>query len=226
MLSKAEEFAAISAVIKNYNNRRAYYGFCYMDEIEPYFDELQQKKEEYSIIPVISDDDNVPSAIIEVAPNYLQKTLISEMPGTIHEGDLKEFVEQNEKNKLLLEKVLLEECDGFSEIIALYNLRYDNIIEYKGIRIKAFGVSIGDALPLFAEYGYQIKAENDFVTPTEFADSIINRDGKAMVEGFRMLPDSNGVLIELKSTYGAQQKAEMRWIFNERYSLDNPFFEN
>ena len=218
MLSQAEVFA-ISAVIPNYNNRRAYYGFCYADEIAPYMNELNQKQQQYTIIKVLSDDDNVDSAIIEVSPNYLQQTLINEMPGTIHEGDLKEFVEQNEKNKLLFEKFLVENCDNFNNIIGLYNLNYNNVIEHRGQAFKSFGITIGDALPLLQDYGYIIKVGANRVTPQQFYQVFVNRDKNISFTGFRMSPNSRGVFIGIQSTFNTQQKEQMKQIFNNRYRI-------
>lgn len=199
---------AVSCTLPNFANG-CYWGFIPMTEAEKY---LHLIKEEKNLTARKIGD----YCVIEVNPKYLATTVASLGMDIIREKDIQNIKKYTAQAFVDIEKFLLRKGKkGFEGTIGIYCTNDTPVIKTEGKSVDAFRLSAGNLISVLTHYGYQIKVNNTWVTPSQ----AVANGGQALFDSMKVSPTKTGVFLDIKSTFSPEQMIRLEAEFNKKYGI-------
>lgn len=135
------------------------------------------------------------ACLIEVNPDYLVKAVALVDSNLITQKDIQNMVNGRTEAEVSFEKFLINkgEKGGFEGLVGIYCVNDSTAITYKGVSYPAFRLPIKSVLEFCNLYGYSVKVNNQFITPSEAMKS-----GMALFKSMILSPTNTGVFITLR----------------------------
>jgi hypothetical protein len=205
---------AIVQVLPNIMNG-AFWGFTDMKGISQHIDAIKDSNGRI----VARQLGN--ACLVEVDPNYLIQAVRVIDPEAIKNKDVETITQKRAEASIAFEKFLISKGKSskktgqpFAGTIGIYCTNDVTSIIYKNVSYPAFRVEIATALRLLEQYGYKVKVNGQFVTPTQAAQS-----GQALWSSVVLSPTKTGLFIDVTCTYSSAQIEELEKQYKARNNI-------
>lgn len=179
----------------------AFWGFTSYDDTKKYAEALKQDSN--VIARRIGVDKDV---LIEINPDYLLRAISVVDPSLLNAGDVQKMKEGLAQAEAQMEKFLISKADkNYTGLIGIYCVNDTPTITYKSTAYPAFRLNIQSALNALANWGYQVKVGNQFVTP-----NVASQKGAELFASMRMSPTNTGIFLYVKSTATPEQIKQLK----------------
>lgn len=203
---------AITTALANIMNG-AFWGFTDMKSIQSHVEAIKAE-------PNITARKLGNACLIEVQPGFLLNAVQAIDPNAITQGDLNNIQRSMAEALMSFEKFLISKgkliAKGtpFGGTVGIYCINDTESIVFKGTNYPAFRVTMGDALRLLAQYGYEISVGGNFIPAMQAVNA-----GNALWESANLSPTKTGIFINIRSTLSAEQIKAKEAEFKQRYGL-------
>lgn len=210
-LSPSVQYAIRTALANIMNG--AFWGFTDMKNIQSHIEAIKAE-------PNITARKLGNACLIEVQPGFLLNAVQAIDPNAITQGDLNNIQRSMAEALVAFERFLIrygkqiENGKAFQNIVGIYGITDMECVVMQGTNYPAFRVSMGDALRLLAQYGYEINVGGQFMKPMQAIDA-----GEALWESATLSPTKKCVFIDIKSTLSPEQIKAKEAEFKQRYGL-------
>ena len=211
MTNVKEEQYAVSVVLPNFA-KGCYWGFTTMEEALQYVESLKNN-------PNVTARKIGDRCLVEVKPDYLYNQLAELGENVIKQADVQYLKRSSAEARVDLERFLIK-CirqGNFCNKIAIYCTNNTPVIHYRDMNFPAFKLSMTDAFPILAEYGFQLRVNGVYVNINEF----VNQPNaiQAMCNSMFVSPTNTGIFIDIKATDSPNKVDYYEQIFNKKYQI-------
>lgn len=210
-LSPSVQYAITTALANIMNG--AFWGFTDMKNIQSHIEAIKAE-------PNITARKLGNACLIEVQPGFLLNAVQAIDPNAITQGDLNNIQRSMAEALIAFEKFLISKGKliakgtAFGGTVGIYCINDTENIVFKGTNYPAFRVTMGDALRLLAQYGYEINVGGRFTPAMQAVNA-----GNALWESANLSPTKTGIFIDIRSTLSAEQIKAKEAEFKQRYGL-------
>ena len=179
----------------------AFWGFNSYKEAAKYAEALKGDKS--ITIRTLHGGEHV---VLEINPDYLLKAVSAAAPDLLTQQDVANMKKGVVEGQAQLEKFLIRNADkNFANMVGIYCVNDTTSITYKGTAYPSFRIPATTALNALANWGYQIRVGDRFMTPQQAAQA-----GSALFKSMVMSPTNTGVFIQIKSTLTPEQLKNLK----------------